>query len=169
MKLLFAIALVTTQFASALDLEAGSQTDALAYAFMGKKELELACHDLEVKKSQKQAKAGKTCWMNTVARGVGKPIHSCDSLGEEMEKEAFLCYPKCKEGWKGMGPMCTKQGETPYPRGMGKALQCGKHEEYDAGLCYNKCGPNQKAVGPVCMGGCPSDLTECGALCLGQG
>ena len=54
MKLNFAIAaLVTTQFASALDLEADLQTDALAYAYstMSKKELETACHDLEVKKS----------------------------------------------------------------------------------------------------------------------
>ena len=65
-------------------------------------------------------------------RGVGKPM-KC-AAGEEQG--AALCYPKCKSGYVGVGPVCwsTCSGETTdtgafcqkksYGRGVGKPLAC---------------------------------------------
>jgi hypothetical protein len=56
---------------------------------------------------------GCTCRRNPHAfvkgrydRGVGVIPSSCKS-GEE--KDGLLCYPKCREGWNGVGPMCWPQ------------------------------------------------------------
>ena len=36
-------------------------------------------------------------------RGVGKPISACPS---DKEKDGALCYPKCRSGYHGVGPVC---------------------------------------------------------------
>jgi hypothetical protein len=36
-------------------------------------------------------------------RGVGKPIYTCSS---DKEKDGLLCYPKCRDSYKGVGPVC---------------------------------------------------------------
>lgn len=43
------------------------------------------------------------CFAHTIGRGVGKPVHSCPS---NKDKNGALCYPKCKEGYHGIGPVC---------------------------------------------------------------
>ena len=43
------------------------------------------------------------CWKDAYGRGVGKPISTCR---EGYEKDGALCYPKCKEGYYGVGPVC---------------------------------------------------------------
>ena len=50
------------------------------------------------------AAADDGCWRTAYARGTGKTIKSCDS-DEELSKG--LCYPKCKDGFKGRGSMCN--------------------------------------------------------------
>ena len=43
------------------------------------------------------------CWEDAYGRGVGKVITAC---GPDEEKNGALCYPKCKEGFYGNGPVC---------------------------------------------------------------
>ena len=44
-----------------------------------------------------------SCWLGATGRGAGKMRSKCPA-GEE--RKARLCYPLCKEGYKGRGPMC---------------------------------------------------------------
>ena len=43
------------------------------------------------------------CYRDSYGRGVGVPLSSCPS---DKEKDAWLCYPKCKSGYDGVGPVC---------------------------------------------------------------
>ena len=54
---------------------------------------------------------GITCQKDTYGRGVGKPLSSCKS---NMEKNALLCYPKCKKGYYGVGPVCWQPCKSGY-------------------------------------------------------
>jgi hypothetical protein len=68
----------------------------------------------------------------TYGRGVGVPL-SCAS---KEEPSGALCYPPCKSGYSGIGPLCWIHcsGETTdtgadclkknYGRGVGKPLSC---------------------------------------------
>lgn len=56
---------------------------------------------------------GCTCRMDPKAitkdgynRGVGRPLSSCAA---GTEKSGLLCYPACKPGYVGNGPLCTPQ------------------------------------------------------------
>jgi len=40
---------------------------------------------------------------DSYGRGAGKPLRTCDS---NEEKDGALCYPKCKAGFNGVGPVC---------------------------------------------------------------
>ena len=46
---------------------------------------------------------GEACWKMAHGRGVGKPISACP---EDKEKNGLLCYPYCREGYAGVGPVC---------------------------------------------------------------
>lgn len=50
--------------------------------------------------------AGVTCTKQTQTRGVGKPIHACP---DSMDKDGALCYPKCRDGFTGVGPVCWER------------------------------------------------------------
>ena len=68
----------------------------------------------------------------TYGRGVGVPL----SCGSHDEQSGALCYPPCKSGYYGVGPLCWSycSGETvdtgadclrkSYGRGIGKPLSC---------------------------------------------
>lgn len=43
------------------------------------------------------------CYRLSYGRGVGVPLSSCPA---DKEKDAWLCYPKCKSGYDGVGPVC---------------------------------------------------------------
>lgn len=43
------------------------------------------------------------CWQGSYGRGVGKVISSCKN---DQDKDGALCYPKCIEGYRGVGPVC---------------------------------------------------------------
>ncbi len=46
---------------------------------------------------------GVSCTKKSYGRGAGAPIHAC---ADNMDKDGALCYPKCKEGFHGVGPVC---------------------------------------------------------------
>ncbi|HYA14554.1 MAG TPA: OmpH family outer membrane protein [Syntrophales bacterium] len=50
-----------------------------------------------------QTDIGVSCQKKSYGRGVGKPLSTC--LSSE-EKDAWLCYPHCKTGFHGVGPVC---------------------------------------------------------------
>ncbi len=93
--------------------------------------------------------ACESCWKGSYGRGVGKPISTCR---DPLEKSGLLCYPKCRDGYKGVGPVCWGTFPKSYGRGFGKVLDCKSDEVYDAGLCYKDCRDNYSGVGPVCWG-----------------
>src|SRR5262249_34293857 len=91
------------------------------------------------------------------------------------EYDAGLCYPACRAGYHGLGPMCwqncpsdmlddgatcrapissiAKRSQT---RGVGTPMGCGPDEEQNGALCYPKCPPGYNGVGPVCWKGLSS-------------
>ena len=46
---------------------------------------------------------GPACWKMAYRRGVGKAISACR---EGEEKRGALCYPLCRDGYVGRGPVC---------------------------------------------------------------
>ena len=80
-------------------------------------------------------------------RGVGTIPTHCKS-GDE--NNAALCYPKCKSGFSGVGPLCWNDLKE-YGRGVGEIpTDCGTGKERDAGLCYPVCKNDYHGIGPVC-------------------
>lgn len=56
------------------------------------------------------------CWRQSYGRGVGKL-----KCNEDDEKDALLCYPKCKPNYVGVGPVCWEKScpsEKPYVCGL---------------------------------------------------
>lgn len=102
------------------------------------------------------------CWLQTKIRGVGRPITSCP---EGLDQSGLLCYPPCEEGWKGVGPVCWKDGKG-RGRGFGRPLGCTRGTEYQGGLCYKLCPAGYDGHGPVCVETCPpSKPFKCGMIC----
>jgi len=106
---------------------------------------------------------GRQCWKNTYSRGVGRPLNSCP---DDRVKHQSLCYKPCKDGYKGIGPVCWK-GWRSHRRGSGKPMGCGgSRPDQDAGLCYPDCEPGYVGVGPICWVECPDDFPHNGgAMC----
>lgn len=103
------------------------------------------------------------CWKSAYGRGVGKAISAC---AEGLEKDGALCYPPCREGYHGIGPVCwPDESGKAYGRGAGKVLVCKPDEDESGALCYPPCNGNSDGIGPVCWGKCPSTMYVCGALC----
>ncbi|MDA8130370.1 MAG: hypothetical protein M0011_02580 [Elusimicrobia bacterium] len=51
------------------------------------------------------------CYRDSYGRGVGVPLSSCPP---DKEKDAWLCYPKCKSGYDGVGPVCWRSCPSGY-------------------------------------------------------
>ena len=74
----------------------------------------------------------QTVAKKSYGRGAGKPLQ----CAANEEQDGALCYPECKSGYHGVGPVCwsTCSGETTdtgafcqkksYGRGVGKPLAC---------------------------------------------
>ena len=116
-----------------------------------------------------------TCTKPTV-EGTGKSDPIC---GENEYKSGLLCYPKCKDGYTGVGPVCW-QGPCPpnttdvgvtctkasHGRGVGTMPDCAPDADKDAGLCYNKCKAGYNGIGPVCwQTPCPPETIDSGVSC----
>lgn len=50
-----------------------------------------------------QTDIGVSCAKKSYGRGVGKPVSTCPS---DQDKDAGLCYRKCKINFHGVGPVC---------------------------------------------------------------
>ena len=120
--------------------------------------------------------AGVSCSKVSYDRGVGV-IPSICPVG--TEESGALCYPLCKDGYYGEGPVCW----TKCPVGMTDfGLGCTKNDTYDRGaghaptecppgtegngaLCYPTCRSGFIGNGPVCWQQCPAGTTDTGAFC----
>jgi hypothetical protein len=71
------------------------------------------------------------CWKRTYTRGVGiVPTGDCPA---GQEKDAGLCYPKCRDGFKGVGPVCWKSCPDKF---RDDGAFCAKPEAYGRGAGY---------------------------------
>ena len=43
-----------------------------------------------------------SCWRDSFGRGGGESVSDCAS---NQDKDGALCYPKCQEGYSGVGPV----------------------------------------------------------------
>ena len=99
----------------------------------------------------------KSCWLKTSTRGVGAPISACPA---DKEKSGALCYPKCKENFRGIGPVCwpdCPEGyrddgafcfkPKPYGRGVG-SFSGGDDKEKWGLLWYPKCSEDISSTHP---------------------
>ncbi|CAK9024868.1 Uncharacterized protein SCF082_LOCUS16815 [Durusdinium trenchii] len=114
----------------------------------------------------------------TTGRGVGVPVSSCDKYGADWDEDAGLCYPPCRSGFTGAGPLCLVQCpsgfkdtglecEKPssYGRGAGHIGHCNNCEKYGL-LYYPRCAENFHNVGCcVCSPDCPSNTKDIGVAC----
>lgn len=72
------------------------------------------------------------CWKRTYTRGVGVvPTGDCPA---GQEKDGGLCYPVCRAGFKGIGPVCWQSSCPAKFRDDGAF--CAKHEAYGRGAGY---------------------------------
>lgn len=95
-----------------------------------------------------------------------------------------LCYPTCKAGYVGTGPVCYSDcpdgysddgvicrkdaiitAKDSYGRGAGSPMGCGSGKEKDGALCYPACKSGYYGVGPVCWKHCDSGYRDDGASC----
>lgn len=126
------------------------------------------------------------CWIGAYGRGVGTVLTSCKST---EDKDGALCYPKCRDGYKGVGPVCweicpsgyTDTGLfcTQWASTYGKGCCCTIFTK----SCCNSCKPGYKDYGCTCTSplksltkksytrgagtplGCGENLEKDGALC----
>jgi len=98
---------------------------------------------------------------------------NCPS-GEEYD--AGLCYPICKSGYIGEGPVCwavCPEHTTPFGAVCTKqsyvrsgTLPSCPNDTYESGLfCYPNCDSGFTGIGPVCWGVCPPDFPNQAGFC----
>ena len=115
------------------------------------------------------------CWKQAYGRGVGRVISTCPS---DKEKDGALCYPLCRDGYNGVGPVCWQNcpdefrddgaycyKPKSYGRGAGSIHKCENCEKWGA-LWYPKCKASFHNVACcVCSPDCPSGMTDIGISC----
>ena len=92
---------------------------------------------------------------DSYGRGVGKPLRVCS--GEKSEKDAGLCYKPCKEGFKGVGPMCHPKSGAGIKKTLMQRQYCGpsstrpnEDRKLIAGVCWDKCMEGDNDIGALC-------------------
>lgn len=76
------------------------------------------------------ASRAEFCWRSSSGRGVGTIPTSC---GDNQDNDAGLCYPRCKEGYRGVGPVCWRD----CPEGFSDiGVGCSKPAAYGRGAGY---------------------------------
>lgn len=132
------------------------------------------------------------CYRRSYGRGAGYPLNACPT--NAPDKDGLLCYPKCRDGYVGVGPVCWQDCSPmkavgifcvgsndvvdlnssynsifirkSYGRGVGSPMVCSSQYEQDGALCYDYCDKRYYGVGPVCWQYCPlSQPTSCGFGC----
>lgn len=128
------------------------------------------------------ASAKDVCWRGSYGRGVGTIPTECG----DANKNGALCYPKCREGYKGVGPVCWQRCPAgfrddgafcakpkPYGRGAGYVIWQRKKCEKKHGRCqkkgamwYPKCREGFHAVGCcICSPNCRDGQKDIGVSC----
>lgn len=122
------------------------------------------------------------CWRQSYGRGVGKAVHAC---GSDEDKDGALCYPTCKSGYYGVGPVCwqhcpgryTDIGVScakpkPYGRGAGHETKHNcEHKEGTScskylALWYPDCRDGFHHEGCcICSPSCPDGMRDDGEFC----
>jgi len=103
------------------------------------------------------------CYRRSYGRGAGHPLNACPP--NAPDKSGLLCYPECRDGYVGIGPVCWKFPKS-YGRGIGSPMICSSQYEQSGALCYDYCDKRYFGVGPVCWQYCPpSQPTSCGVGC----
>lgn len=124
---------------------------------------------------EEENKMDPTCWVKAYGRGVGKPISSCP---DDKNKSGLLCYPKCRDGYYGVGPVCWQNcpsnfrndgafcyKPSAYGRGVGSFSECDNCEKWGL-LWYPKCRKGFHNVACcVCSPDCPKHMTDIGISC----
>lgn len=113
------------------------------------------------------------CYRQSFTRGAGEfPNAGCRA---DQELNGALCYPKCREGYVGRGPVCW----TPCPAGLSDiGAFCQKSQSYTRGAGYvaweqkkceaeNKQGCEKKGLiwYPNYKPGFTAGVTECYQKC----
>jgi len=129
------------------------------------------------------------CWVRAFGRGVGELIDSC---ADGWDQSGLLCYPGCRSGYRGVGPVCWQSCPGPtegpgklyrddgafckkkqyYGRGLGHFTQSAC-EEKEGKVCekclllwYPKCAAGTYKVGcNLCSQICPAGMTDIGISC----
>jgi len=68
------------------------------------------------------------CWIKSYGRGVGRVITDCPA---DKEKQLALCYPRCREGFTGVGPVCWQDCPSGY---RDDGAFCAKPAAYGRGV-----------------------------------
>ena len=124
-----------------------------------------------------------------VARPGPQTSGKCSRYGHgDWGESSGLCYPPCREGYHGVGPVCWGTScppgfhddgmgfcykPKPYGRGVGRSclhgfFKCDCHDDEDKyGLmCYPKCHSGYHNVGCcICSPNCPSNMVDMGVSC----
>jgi C1A family cysteine protease len=92
-------------------------------------------------------------------RGVGTPM-TCRA---DEEQNGALCYPKCKDGYKGVGPVCWQQCPAGYKDDGATCRKDAHIMSSDNSACpwHDKCG----LVGAKGCSKCPSGYNNDGCTC----
>jgi hypothetical protein len=160
-------------------------TDGASDSYLSKGDIEKVMKWIAV---QVTTQKSPYCYKQSEGRGAGVPLSTCP---EGTEKNGLLCYPECKEGFRGNGPVCWQIGcpegftdigafcqkPAPYGRGVGyvawdeakcKAENPQGCEQYLA-MWYPKCRENFHAVGSnICSPDCPEGMNDTGTGCAKQ-
>lgn len=133
-------------------------------------------------------------WINSsaVQSAIDTVVEGAENFGEAIstlsckdneQQDAGLCYPYCREGFKGAGPICWSEcgsdfvnnGGTDtgvgclkgnFSRGVGGPIHaCASGYTKEGALCYENCPAGYTGVGPVCWQNCPDGYKDDGATC----
>ena len=72
------------------------------------------------------AASAQGCWKQAYGRGVGGIGSECKA----EDKNGLLCYPQCKTGYKGVGPVCWENCDSGF---RDDGAFCAKPKPYGRG------------------------------------
>jgi len=98
---------------------------------------------------------------------IGPNICARNACPEGLDEDAGLCYPKCDQGYRGVGPVCWSDTVPTSPSGVGTLKGCPAGW-LDSGLL---CGSGTTVIGKFDKDSrlsCPSDREDVDGLCYGK-
>ena len=112
------------------------------------------------------------CYRQTYGRGVGAPLSTCL---ENEDKNGLLCYPKCRAGFHGVGPVCWEGCPDGYTDTGALCTRPAASEHitvkpsncppgfHNTGVsCYD---PHNLKTRPISHSDCEAGLHRVGAFC----